>query len=217
MPWNSSSRYKWGFHDFGYPMTLQNFSKSPKLESTDSFTVLYQPAWSKGDWSLPSHHQSQLWSPAALPFLKYSGLGHHSWGLAQEETCMGQQFIVCQETGQRDKPVWDSVFSVGVSQNTPSSSQCTELEDVLAGLNVCSVRADAIHLGWASADCKTQLDEKGPKSETIKIPWHGQQRLTFLDSLLAGLRRGKSRFQKPFWKSTVSLVEYKGYQILCII
>lgn len=83
---------------------------------------------------------------------------------------MGQQFMVCQETGQRDKPTQDSVLSVSVSQNTPSSSQCSELEDVLAGLNVCSVRADAIHLGTASADCKTQLDEKGPKSETIKIP-----------------------------------------------
>lgn len=80
---------KWGFHEFGYPLTLQNFNKSPKLESLDSLTVPYQAAWSKADWSLPSHHQSQLWSPAPCTSRSILGWDIHSWMLAQGRNMHG--------------------------------------------------------------------------------------------------------------------------------
>lgn len=93
---------KWDFCEFGYPMTLQNFNKSPKLERCDSFTVPYQ-------------HEARLTGPCPATRAS-SDVQHHctpwsvlGWdtahgGWLKEKICMGQEFIVCHEPGQRDKP-----------------------------------------------------------------------------------------------------------------
>lgn len=158
MPWNSSVDTKWGFCEFGYPMTLQNFNKSPKLESCDSFTVPYQ-------------HKARLTGPC--PATRASPeVQHHCtpWSVLGWDTAQGRNMhgtrVYCMPWARTKghTKLGLSLLWMCFPEYTKqlAGHRTGRCGDVLAGLNVCSVRADAIHLGWASADCKTKLDEKGP-------------------------------------------------------
>lgn len=91
---------KWGFREFGYPMTLQNFNKSPKLESLGS---LYSPlsANMKQGWLIsaqPPPEPAIKFSTTALPGVFWTGA-----------SLMG--------VGSRKKYAWDNSLLYAMRQD----------------------------------------------------------------------------------------------------